>query len=937
MSPTPSQYPTNATAGPSTGSQVSAVGRDIYSALQNSAWARQVKDRDSASLAQRRAKREKRLQNKGKGKYAEGAEVPKVFAVVQKPVIAVSALKPSQNILEYPMLAQRNRDLRAIYAKSANNKVGNASQEDAGPHGLPGESQEHPPIRRWFRDHEVVWARLPGDGIVLQPGNPNRITEWPAVIDEFKVKNTPVHIGPTQSQGSSQAQGKQPELLSIDRQPRLNIGSSSGPSSQPLATATSPFSTQSSASLATGSGLPPPSSAVSIAPSSSIPPTPTNGALSTPFPSTTTTGSRPSPAVPPLPKSPNANATSTSESDRAGSADWIVKESTVYTVRLIGTNQKVNFADRDVLPYLATVPSEELINMLRAVPVQYMDFDRDKISRYDAIAASKGQNDRMDEGSNEDKIAMYEGACAFAFALQIAANVCEFWSLTDRWEFRYVPPGYATGDVQVNVVSSPTSNLNAQGGNHLQHQRQQPESISTAASAFRPFTSTPVTTVQTTTITGGLSLSQAIEQAGRHNAGIAAAASEVRAAETGPVYREATSISTKMSDQEVKETVAGVLGIGPNTLKAPPTSPGLGSSSTRISPAQDRGRPVTHYYSQARFQGMWWGGERIWVDDFVRLKFGRKSVAPNGAPNVYKASGDGKRAAAHRAEMRQRFMTQGSAAGTGEMDIFANGKGKGREIDLSRFPELPEGANRRSLFMKITAIFVVDVRRKDGRVKKEGRVSGTLYELADIDWEETEPDLLEEREKEKRQREEVLRGNKNTTTSFQASVDESLLPSSAPASPAKSPSVQSSPPDHYLIPQPPQCYRFRRITKASYEVVLNLTLISGRYYPGLLFHPLVADVVAGYEEDWKSVSYKSGNPFALEGLYPGHCSAVDPVAYKMSRGRMFEDADLQAQEQMARFKREGMAAEAGTSGQQDDAMDEDADELRLEPSDMAVD
>ncbi|RXW23895.1 hypothetical protein EST38_g1976 [Candolleomyces aberdarensis] len=929
MSPTPSQAAPNATAGPS-GTQVSAAGKDIYSALQKQAWARQLKDRDATSLAQRRAKREKRLQHKGKGKSAEGAEVPKVFAAVQKPLMPISALKPSQHVLEFPMLAQRNRDLRAVYSRSANDKAGYTSQEGNEPYGWPGESQENPPIRRLFRDHEVVWARLPGDGIVLQPGSPHRITEWPAVIDEFKVKNTPVHIDPPQnlapvtspgvgSTGSSQLQGKQPEILSVDRQTTLNIGSSSNSNYRSLTIATSPFSTQPSSSLATPSGLPiPPSSASSNAPSISFPPT--NNASSTAFPSSATSGGRASPVLPPSPKSPNATATSTSEPDGAEPAEWIVQESTIYTVRLIGTNQKVNFTDRDVLPYLATVPSEELIDLLKAVPVQYMDFDRAKISKYDAIAAAKGQNDRMDEGLGEDRIAMYEGACAFAFALQIAADVCEFWSLTDKWEFKYLPPGYATGDVRVNIVSSTS---NPQGGNSQQQQKQQPESISSAP-AFRP-----VTTVQTTTITGGLSLSQAIEQAGRHNADVAAA-SEARAAETGPVYRETSSLSVKMSDQQVRETVAGVLGIGPRTLK----NPGAGLSASKPT-AQDHGRSaVPQHFTQVRFQGMWWGGERIWVDDFVRLKMGRKAVAPNGAPNVYKASGDGKKTAAFRAAAMQRAL--GGSGSIDGIDLFgagANGKGKGREVDLSYFPELPEGANRRSVFMKINSLFVVDVRKRDGKVKKEGRVSGILYELADVDWEETEPDLLEEYENEKQQREEVLQRRSKATSSFQASVDESLLPSSKPPGTAKSPAPQPSPPDYYLIPQAPKHYRFRRIIKAGHEVVLNLSLVSGRYYPRLLSHPLVAGMVAGYEEDWKTVTYKYGNPFALEGLHPGHCSAVDPLIYKKSRVRMFEDADIQVQEQMARFKEDRIADEAEVNGQHDDAMDEDAgeesDELKL--------
>ena len=32
--------------------------------------------------------------------------------------------------------------------------------------------------------------------------------------------------------------------------------------------------------------------------------------------------------------------------------------------------------------------------------------------------------------------------------------------------------------------------------------------------------------------------------------------------------------------------------------------------------------------TQKRYQGLWWGGERIWVDDLVRLKVPRRELAP---------------------------------------------------------------------------------------------------------------------------------------------------------------------------------------------------------------------------------------------------------------------------------------------------------------------
>jgi len=43
--------------------------------------------------------------------------------------------------------------------------------------------------------------------------------------------------------------------------------------------------------------------------------------------------------------------------------------------------------------------------------------------------------------------------------------------------------------------------------------------------------------------------------------------------------------------------------------------------------------------TQRRYQGMWWGAERIWTDDLIRLKIARSQIAPEGAECIFPPSG----------------------------------------------------------------------------------------------------------------------------------------------------------------------------------------------------------------------------------------------------------------------------------------------------------
>lgn len=288
------------------------------------------------------------------------------------------------------------------------------------------------------------------------------------------------------------------------------------------------------------------------------------------------------------------------------------------------------------------------------------------------------------------------------------------------------------------------------------------------------------------------------------------------------------------------------------------------------------------------------------MDDFVRVKVPRGALAPEGAPNVYKPSGLGKKN--RELEKKAKELLRGRL-GSGSED----GSEDPVDSDLLGM----HGVLSRGVFMKVTGIFVADVPKPDGSRKKEGRICGMLYELADLDWEETEPDLKEQYELEKQQRIEYLSRRaeaKDAVSSFKASVNESLLPSSPnKPKPMQTSPQQPSPPSHYIMPQAPKGYRFRPILKAGYDAVLNLSLISGRYYPRLIGHPLLAPkfIQDLSQPQWdmdEKIRTDILGLMSLEGLAAGHYNAVDPQFHKKSRVQMLEDAERAAFQDMAIFK-----------------------------------
>lgn len=242
---------------------------------------------------------------------------------------------------------------------------------------------------------------------------------------------------------------------------------------------------------------------------------------------------------------------------------------------------------------------------------------------------------------------------------------------------------------------------------------------------------------------------------------------------------------------------------------------------------------TTSVHSQTRYQGLWWGAERIWTDDFLRLKIPRRCLAPGGAQNILAPSGPGPK-------------TKETCANSG--------------LDSADF-----GAGTRGVFLRLDGLFTVDVQTSDGKIVKECRANGMLYELADADWESSD------------------------STAFSTTVQEkSNLPTIDP----RSPNVQLSHPSrsaHYFLPEAPPGFKFRPILPEGYESVMSLTLISGRYYPNILAHPLLTDVISKATKP--DLLQSSDYLWALEGLAAGYTNSVDPERYAQNRLRMLDEAD----------------------------------------------
>ncbi|OCH85503.1 hypothetical protein OBBRIDRAFT_798107 [Obba rivulosa] len=533
---------------------------------------------------------------------------------------------------------------------------------------------------------------------------------------------------------------------------------------------------------------------------------------------------------------------------------WIVRQWNMYTVKLLAVRFTCQASDEQILPYLAYAPAEELVYELRhdlddliaENPTEDVEAILKRDSRFNPYVTEDG------ETKVSNKATRYRQAITpFTLALQIASALARYWSLTDEWECKLSIP-----------ARDPV-----------------PSALATQSAAPIP------------------SLHTLITQSMAHNAQRdSQARGKARVGGVGDIY------GPPGLPRDQLETLHGRI-LGQDLL------PGS----------------VAHNVVQQRYQGLWWGAERIWTDELVRVKLARCQFAPDGGEVIFPPAGPSTGTIRYHQETAPH---DSRMIGTGD----------------------------RGLFMRLEGLFVVDVKKPNGSATKECRASGMLYELVDEDWvdgaEGAESESISAMGKGKGKDKEVEPPSIPSVPTGDAPIAESIstfemtnaersrsgardpsgpsfmhgpsplkpppLPNPDPTVPMEEtaavtlaetlPSqkpkkrtlngqlahpVLSTP---YSLPPPPSGYKFRPILAPGHEVVLSLSLISGRYYPGLFKHPLMAKRVeaALMVPEEQGGLYASRPLWAMEGLLPGLHQSMDPIYWKPARVNMLRDADSEA-------------------------------------------
>ncbi|KAF8643034.1 hypothetical protein AX16_009278 [Volvariella volvacea WC 439] len=588
------------------------------------------------------------------------------------------------------------------------------------------------------------------------------------------------------------------------------------------------------------------------------------------------------------------------------SVPWSIRQHLTYRIQLLAVAHWCDALDDQVLPYQAYVPPTDLIRAMQSFPASKLDFSKEVLEGFNpcpalgpgntgpvttgglnlnappAAAAGGGE-----AGSVSKPIATtvrFEDAVApFAMAVQIGSQTSEYWSLTDDWEFEFK---VVTKTVSAGTGTGTGLRQGTGSGGSTQHSAPSASTAGANGGAGGPGASA--------TSGASLSLQDALTAMAQHNASLGTGRGKSLAS-TPAALAPAPSTPAEASTT-------------PSTSVAARLSRNQDATATAAANGSDKLTTEERTVVQTRFQGLWWGAERIWTDEVIRLKVPRRCLAPKGAENIYAPAGPGKRA-------RENWEKMG------------------------RDPE-ELGAGTRGVFMRLDGLFLADVSKGSGEegggggARKECRACGMLYELVDEDWEDEgggaavdgqqgEQQKAQENAQPAPSQQQMQLGTgegpktineavlPNTQISTPSISTEPLKNGASPAaSKSKSPMIPSSP---YPLPPAPSGYKFRPILPQGYEAVVSLSLISGRYYPRILSHPLMRETLEQALEN----SLENGglmvynNLWALEGLAAGLYNSVDPSIYKASRERMVEDGDREARELLERHRQERESEEQG--------------------------
>ncbi|KZV94584.1 hypothetical protein EXIGLDRAFT_766999 [Exidia glandulosa HHB12029] len=132
-------------------------------------------------------------------------------------------------------------------------------------------------------------------------------------------------------------------------------------------------------------------------------------------------------------------STATGRKSVPGSAaEYVVRQSHVYKMQLLGVLYHYTVPEEMMLPYLAYAPDPDLLATLREgkAPVPLSE-DLRELAYFFPMPTPKPthfpdleENSTLRQGSWEDALAPY------GLALQVAAYITTFWCFTDEWEFK---------------------------------------------------------------------------------------------------------------------------------------------------------------------------------------------------------------------------------------------------------------------------------------------------------------------------------------------------------------------------------------------------------------------------------------------------------------------------------------------------------------------
>jgi hypothetical protein len=490
---------------------------------------------------------------------------------------------------------------------------------------------------------------------------------------------------------------------------------------------------------------------------------------------------------------------------------WVVRQKTVYKVKLLGINHDYVAVETQVLPYQGYTPSQELLQALQNVPIDRIATKPEEILAFNPCPPDE---ETVESGLDTTGQRFTDATAPYTLAVEIAAGIAVCWTPTDEWDFKMVFPPPSPG----RTVDSGGSSASAPAG-------------------------------------------------------------------------ESENYSLRSRAPQVPSVV-----------------------------------------TQTRYQGLWLGAERIWADDLVRLKAARGQIAPQGSLQIVSPSGPSKSTIA---ELRPDQQTN-------------------EEVLKSH------GARDRGVFMQLEALFVVDTPDANGAgVHAECRASGMLYELADEDWEEPLPGessteaaegeamdaqdgwaaagfLTPPRPRNPGASPELHVGKPFMSApsplkqqpSQESVVSMPLIINTAPAgasvtTPTRdrtkvfkvvgatrvdgiAPNTQLSRPKSMTtapLPPAPRGFRFRPILPEGFEVVVTLTLVSGRYYPRLLAHPMLRPIVRDMEGHANEAAARldGHHLFALEGILPGFFNASEATQWKPGRSVIVRDVVAERSAMLARM------------------------------------